>query len=183
MPTQQQVQNKILAASLKAADMTATVLQAEENGLPNTGWSFIKQITRFITAVTRQYTLGDYDSPSFLQAYDCLCKFTGEYGGGNIDPNFSFPGIIIDVTETFTPTPPYTKTQANLVYDSVAGQWYLPFLDNNGNVPPRNTVPVLVTTTASEGSFSFQVIDDVTPWRIYTFPDNSTQTIVVYVTP
>lgn len=183
MPTQQQVQDKILAASLKAADMTANVLQAEENGLPNTGWSFIKQITRFITAVTREYTLGDYDSPNFLLAYDCLCKFTGEYGGGTIDPNFNYPGIIIDVTETFTPTPPYNKTQANLVYDSGAGQWYLPFLDNNGNLPPQNTVPVLVTTSASEGSFSFQFIDNVSPSRIYGFGSNDTQTIVVYVTP
>lgn len=106
----------------------------------------------------------------------------GAYGGA-INPNYQSPVITIIVEEGgFNPTPPYNKTQANLIEDGAgSGNWYLPFLDDSGNLPPAGLVPVLVTTTAFDGSFTFTYNNSFSPGRIYGFTSNAAQVITVYL--
>lgn len=95
MATQQQVLNTILAAQLKAANLTNTNLLKLTGGGLSVKWNIINRIQRGINCVARQYTLQDYSSPQFTTAYDCLLNFVGVPADAAINPNAQNPGITI----------------------------------------------------------------------------------------
>lgn len=125
---------------------------------------------------------------SFYGLVGALIKKTKtvDVGGaydGSINPNYQAPNIIIEIVEGgFTPTPPYTKTEADLIEDGAgSGNWYLPFLDNSGNAPAAGLIPVQVTDTLFDGTFTFTYNNSFTPGRIYGFTSNEAQSITVYL--
>jgi len=98
MATQQQVLNTLLAATLKAANLTNNNLVKLTGGALSVKWKSINQLQRGINAVQRQYNLQDYSSPQFTTAYDCLLNFVGIDTGGSINPNAQIPGVNITTT-------------------------------------------------------------------------------------
>lgn len=95
MATPTQILNTILTAKLKTANLTDVNILALQGGAFKVNWGLIRQGTRGINAVSRQYALGDYSSPQFLIAYSCLCDFVGTYAGGDIDPNAQGGGVVV----------------------------------------------------------------------------------------
>jgi len=98
MPTQSQVQETILTAQLKCADISNTNRVNSMSGVGRVSWALVRFIGLFISAVSNQYEIGDFSSVGFLSCYDSLCKLVGSYGSGIIDPNAHGSGFIIDVT-------------------------------------------------------------------------------------
>lgn len=96
--TQAQVQNTLLAGSLKIATLVNANLTALTGGVTFVSWDAIKVATRGLNAIQRQYNLGDYTSPNMIIAYNCLSSFVGTFGGGGVNPNAQNPGTIINVT-------------------------------------------------------------------------------------
>lgn len=92
MATPSQIQSTILTGELKVANLVDANIVALQGGVLKVSWNAIKNGTRAIKAVLRQYNLQDYTSPQLLDAYSCLCDFVGIYGAGNIDPNAQIPG-------------------------------------------------------------------------------------------
>lgn len=95
MATQEQVLDTILAAQLKAANLTNNNLTKLSGGGLSVNWKIINRIQRGINCVLRQYNLQDYSSTPFTIAYDCLLNFVGVNPGGSINPNAQNPGINI----------------------------------------------------------------------------------------
>lgn len=99
--------------------------------------------------------------------------------GGTVNPNYQSNGsvtIVVDGSGTYTP-PIYYYSQADLIdADPPNGNWYLEFVDENGD-PIYNEVPVSVISNGA--SFSFTFDQTFNPARIYGFATNATQTIEV----
>lgn len=167
MIPQQQIQDTILTAQLKAADMTLANINALTGGQLYVDWQPVNKAQRGINAVLRQYNLGDYGSSGMLMAYSCLQGFVGTYAGGSIDPNAQNPNTVIDVIESGVIK--LTFSDADLL-DAGGGNWYLPW--TNAATP--------VSVTDNEVSFTFQYDESVVPARIYGFSSGApTQVIVV----
>ena len=98
MPTTTQVQNTLLTAQLKAANLTLANVTALQAGALSVSWGAIIKAQRGINSVQNRYTIGDLTSTTFNTAYACLTAFVGTYAGGAIDPNAQNPGTVINVT-------------------------------------------------------------------------------------
>lgn len=105
MPTQQQIQNTILTAQLKLADIVLGNSQAEAGGNTQVNWWQAQRFSLNIKALQRQYNLGDYTSAGVQSVYKCVNVLIGFDSTLNeIDPNYQPPGntIIIENTGNFT---------------------------------------------------------------------------------
>jgi len=179
MPNQAQVLQTILSAQLIAANKTNANGSTLSGGGLKVSWSFIDRIHVFTQAVLRQYNLGDYVSPEFLTVYDCLVNMVGlDTTVNTIDPNFQNPEFIIGVTTPFAPIQ-IVRTQNNLI-DAGGGNWYLPFVDNNGNPFPSGAVPIFIEIDGIQLN-GYTLDTSTIPARIYGFPNNDPQTIVVTI--
>lgn len=178
MPNANQVQQSILSAQLKLANLINANTTALMGGILSVEWGYIKRFNRVTKAVLRQYNLSDFTSVNFTIAYDCLLNLIGfDTTVNTIDPNFQNPAFSIGITIPFTPTI-LNKTQANLI-DAGGGNWYLPYLDNSGVPIYNNHVPVFVTTNGVSLVFTFDTTTIIP--RIYGFANNASQTITVTV--
>lgn len=179
MPSQAEVLQTILSAQLIAANKTNTNGNILAGGGLTVNWSFIDRIHVFTQAVLRQYNLGDYVSPEFLTVYDCLVNMIGlDTTVNTIDPNFQNPEFVIGVTTPFAPIQ-IVRTQNNLI-DAGGGNWYLPFVDNNGNPFPSGAVPIFIEINGVQLN-GYTLDTSTIPARIYGFPNNDPQTIVVTI--
>ncbi len=97
MATQSQVQNTLLAATLKVANLVNTNGITLAAGGLTAYWGYINVVQRAINCVRRQYNLGDYSSGPFIIAYDRLLNFVGIDTPGNINPNAQTSGTTIIV--------------------------------------------------------------------------------------
>jgi hypothetical protein len=147
-------------------------------------------IYQIYTAVNNEQgfiNYGELPNPyeeNFYQLVGALVKKTktidvfGAYGG-SLNPNYQAPNVIIDITLPELATFDLYKTDVNLL-DAGGGNWYLPFLNEDGSALPSTYKPVLVTDNGV--SFGYTFDGSVTPPRIYGFGNNSpTQNIVVTV--
>src|ERR1700744_5063585 len=105
MATQSQVQNTLLAATLKVANLVNNNLLVLTGGGLTVQWGYINLVQRAINCVQRQYNLGDYVSAQFILAYDRLLLFVGTYGIGTINPNAQNPNTTINVVDVINTTP------------------------------------------------------------------------------
>ena len=178
MPTQSQVQQTILSAQYVMAVQSTGNANNMAAGFKSNGFGFLKKLYCYIQAVKRQYALNDFSSPNFLIVYNCLCKMVGmDTTVNTIDPNYQGPSFIIDVeSPIFAPTI-LNKTEADLV-DAGGGNWYLPYLDSDGNAIPGGIVPVaILSNNQSIPASGFDAT--TTPPRIYGFASNNSQTIII----
>ena len=100
MATQAQVQNTLLAASLKVANLVNTNGTFLAAGGLTVEWGYINLMQRAINCVQRQYNLGDYISSPFIIAYNRLLIFVGIDAPGTINPNAQIPETTIVVVDT-----------------------------------------------------------------------------------
>lgn len=179
MATQSQVQNTLLAASLKVANLVnANGVTLSSGGL-TVQWGYIKTVQRAINCVQRQYNLGDYVSDQFIIAYNKLLNFVGIDTGGTINPNAQGGGTIINA--------PVSDGTFDLDYDETFlidadppnGQWYLPLINpENSAILPSNYKPILLTINGVSFTPTYEI--NFTPSRLYGFASNdSPQTIIV----
>lgn len=170
------VQNTLLTAQLKLANMVDANVVAEMGGNLSIKWTSIKKATRGVNVVANRIGLGDTSSSAFQSAYACLTAFIGTFAGGAIDPNAQNPNTIIEVILPFTIT--LNRTDDDLI-DAVPpqGVWYLPFVDDSAK-PITNRVPVSVTDNGV--SFDYRFDETTVPARIYGFATGDpTQAIIV----
>lgn len=92
MITLQDVQNNILTAELKVANMVDKNVLSEMGGALSTNWKSITKATRAINVISWKHSIGDIASPAFESAYACLLSFIGTYAAGAINPNAQQPG-------------------------------------------------------------------------------------------
>lgn len=97
MIPQSTIETAILTAQLKLATMTNSNLTKLSGGSLSAYWGSIQKGQRGVNAVSRQYNLGDYGSPNFLIAYDCLQTFIGNFGAGSLNPNAQNPNTTINI--------------------------------------------------------------------------------------
>jgi hypothetical protein len=98
MPTQTQVQQIILSAEWKRANLIFNRYTALTAGFKTYYENEIRRYRYLIAAVTRQYQLGDYTSTNFQIVYDCLSTLVGiDTSVNTIDPNYKGPNTIINV--------------------------------------------------------------------------------------
>ncbi len=167
MPTQQQILNSILTAELKVANLVDTNIIALQGGAFSTAWGTIRNGTRAIKSVSRQYDLGDYSSVQFLKAYSCLCNFIGIYAGGPIDPNAQIPGttvVTVPVLQNFNSDKiPFATTSDNP--QLILANYNLNYLPLYGNSPELD---IFITTDDYTGdlqtppTLSYQIPGDET---------------------
>jgi len=183
MPTQSEIQQTILSAQLIAANKTEANRITLAGGALSAKWGFIRRITRLCIAVLRQYNLQDYTSTNFLIVYDKLVTAIGvDTTVNTIDPNFQNPAFTIGITTPFAPID--IVRSGNQLLDAGGGNWYLPFLDDNGNPFATSVIPIFITINGVElvGSTLDTTSPPAPPSRIYGFPNNDpTQVIVVTV--
>ncbi len=129
---------------------------------------------------TLQYDIDtDTNTDTTQSTYLILLGITAGFSGSySPDPTVVTNETVITVV---TDAVDITKTQADLIEDGVgSGNWYLLFLDEDGNSLPSTARIVLVTyngTTLTGWTYTSSTN------RIYSFPSNSTATIVItYVT-
>lgn len=97
MPTQIEVQNTILQAQLKFANIVLANTTAERGGNFSVCWDSAVQFYLNINALQRQFDLGDYVSSGAVAIYACLNKLIG-YDPSVIvvDPHYQpFDGDIV----------------------------------------------------------------------------------------
>ncbi len=179
--TQAEVQATLLSANYTMANLiNANLLQMQKgNGLVS--WATIRQYNRNIAGLAYCFEGGDYTSTQCTTLYNCLNGLIGiNTSTATIDPNFVNPGIIIDVNNPFAPLL-LVRNQGNLIdADPPNGNWYLPFLYDNSSPIVNGGVPVSVIVNGV--SLSGWTFDETTvPGRIYGFPNNDAQTILVTV--
>jgi len=99
MPTQTQIQNTILQAQQQAAGIILANTVSEQGGATNVNW-WPSTLWYFnITALTKQYNLGDYTSNQCIAVYDCLNVMLGlDTSVVSIDPNYQPPSGTIIIT-------------------------------------------------------------------------------------
>lgn len=179
MPTEAQVQNIILSAKARKTTLLQQNIEAFMAGFFGESWYSIKVLNLYTKAVQRQYNMGDYISANFLVVYDCLCKLLGpNVNGATIDPNFQNPNTTINIINEAGSVVTITKSQADLI-DAGGGNFYLPFLDANGDAFATGVVPILLTVNGV--GIPLQPDYTFTPMRLYGFSNNDTQVIELTV--
>lgn len=178
MPTQSLVQQTILNAEYSIATLTNNNYKLVSSGNIAIRQNFIQWYRLNIQALLDLFNIGDYTSAAATTIYDRLNGFVGVPAGATIDPNFQNQGIVINVTENPLGTLILTKNQSNLILDVTAGQYYLPYLNNDGSSITTGQIPYSVMINGETIGFTYNVLapDGVTvytPPRIYSFANNS----------
>jgi hypothetical protein len=97
MPTLSQIQQTILSAQYLQAENTDANRIQLEYGYWLVDWTLINRFNRLQAALGFQVNRIDYTSRITLAIYDQLNALIGlDPTNNNIDPNFQYPGIIID---------------------------------------------------------------------------------------
>lgn len=181
MPTQAQIQATILSASYKNALLMTANNTKLAMGNNNVLWAEARLFNRNIIALGYQYQLEDYTSDQTIAIYDVLNSLIGiDTSTITIDPNYQAPNtnIIVDVPPDNVIT--VIKSQNDLIEDGVSsGNWYLPFLDANGQPFANGVVPIQITVNGV--GIAIQINYAFTPVRLYGFANNSTQSIILSV--
>lgn len=100
------ISTNLNTASLKLANLTLANVNTLQSGGLYVDWKTIVQAQQAVDCVGRQYSLGDYGSLQFLQAWSCMNFFIGNYAPGYISPNAQLPSInIINVLVAPAPIP------------------------------------------------------------------------------
>jgi hypothetical protein len=179
MPTQAQIQQTIYSGQLMFANLVNVDRILVSNGFQTENSGLIKQYQNNVQALIYRLNLTDYTSKTTQTIYDRLNSLIGvDTTVNTFDPNYTTPGVVINniiINEPIT----LNKTAADLVYDSVADAYYLPFLNNNGVGLPLNSVPVSVVLNGVQIS---PALDEThMPQRLYGFA-NATPPQVITVT-
>lgn len=140
-------------------------------------WEYLLCELKNIECAQFFFNNADYSSDDSLYFYTKMLEIAGtQYSDATIDPNAQIPGVII----VLPPSSPLIlhKTETNLIdADSPNGQWYLPFLTDNGNSIDNSIVPVSVKVNGETFTFTFST--NFIPPRIYGFANNDSQVIIV----
>jgi|GEM_PF-7089978 len=131
--TQAQVQNTLLAASLKVANLVLVNYTSLTGGALSVQWGYINYMQRAINCVQRQYNLADYVSVPFIKAYDKLLQLVGTLGIGAINPfaqggaigqiNITVSGSMVNTTIiTFVNATTVILSNYNTVYAPTYGK-------------------------------------------------------------
>lgn len=196
--TQAQVQQS-LQRGLVSLLLISQKIQSDflffNTSLYNTYKNLQYDIYQIYTAVNNEQgfiNYGELPNPyeeNFYQLVGALVNKTktidvfGAYGG-SLNPNYQAPNIIIEIIESPLAPLVLNKTQADLILDVSAGQYYLPYLNNDGSAITTGQRPYLVSINGESIGYTFNLLapDGVTaytPPRIYSFSNNSPQTITI----
>ena len=92
MPTQTDIQNTLLSASLQMANLCTANLAQLNVGNDTVDWSQIRRLSRNINALQYQFDTQQYDVTQTLQLYDCLNSLIGyDTAVNSLDPNYQPP--------------------------------------------------------------------------------------------
>lgn len=177
MPTQQQIQNLVLASGLEMANLIESDrLQMAIGGI-SCNDAKISRYRKNIIALGYQLNPQDYTSSNTLILYDCLNDINGlNTSTATIDPNYQAPNTVINIINEGGAIT-YTYDQTFLI-DAGSGNWYLLY-----KKPDRSLfitqVPVQLTINGVSSGFTWD--NTFSPSRIYGFANNLTQSIELTV--
>lgn len=134
MPTLNEIQNVILTAQLKMANMindNRTQLTVGNNVV---AWANIKRYNRNIQALSYQLNRPDYTSTTTNMLYDCLSGLVGSTGATSLDPTYQPPNQSIIIEQRLPPPLVIVygdMTLAGTRYDNPLWAGFNPFLVYN----------------------------------------------------
>lgn len=182
MATLDQIQADVNSAKVYSIQQMALQITLMKNGSRPKEICDLTALKRMIRCLSFQINAGVVDADT-NRLYNCLLAQLGGFNHAYaIDPEVVIPGTNPIIVVPYQPLL-LTKTQADLVLDVVAEQYYLPYLDNSDNPITNGQIPAIVLLNGETMTFNFAVqAPDLSYYptpRIYSFANNAPQSIIV----